>query len=178
MRSDAGRRVVQFQERARIDRYEILEPLGSGGMGEVYRGIDSRLGRAVAVKVLRSDLPHPEIPAETRARSTRLVGLEAHPNICTLHDVVDAGGQPALVMELLEGETLAERLSAGPLPIAEAISIASQVANALAAAHSKGVLHRDVKPGNIFLTSSGHVKVLDFGVAKLWATRTTNPNLR
>jgi serine/threonine protein kinase len=160
---------LQFQQKTRIDRYEIREPLGSGGMGQVYRGIDTRLGRAVAVKVLRSDIPDSQEFRQRLAHEAHVLSALSHPNICTLHDVVDAGGQPVLIMELLEGMTLAHRLSAGPIPIETVISVAAQTASALAAAHDKGVLHRDVKPGNIFLTSSGHVKVLDFGVAKLSA---------
>src|SRR5262249_52244039 len=100
------------------------------------------------------------------AHEARVLSALNHPNICTLYDVVDAEGQPALVMELLEGETLARRLSRSPISLPEVVNIGVQVASALGAAHQKGILHRDVKPGNIFILSSGHIKVLDFGLAK------------
>jgi Tol biopolymer transport system component len=158
---------MQFGPDARIDRYEICEPLGAGGMGEVYRGVDTRLGRSVAIKVLRSDLPQADELRHRLSHEAHVLSAINHPNICTLYDVVDFSGQPALIMELLEGSTLAQRMGGAPVPVGEVVRIGAQVASALAAAHNKGVLHRDVKPANIFLTSSGHVKVLDFGVAKL-----------
>jgi eukaryotic-like serine/threonine-protein kinase len=160
---------MQFGPKTRIDRYEIHEPIGAGGMGEVYRGLDTRLGRAVAIKVLRSDLLQARDLKQRLAHEAHVLSTMNHPNICTLHDVVDVNGQPALIMELLEGETLAQRLGTGSVTLEESVRIGAQVASALGAAHKKGILHRDIKPGNIFLTTSGHVKVLDFGLAKLLA---------
>src|ERR1043165_9727540 len=130
-------------------------------MGTVYRATDTRLPRSVAIKVL-SAAARPELTPRL-AHEARVLSSLSHPNICTLYDVIDAGGQPALIMELLEGETLAERLGRGPIPHFDVVSIGIQVASALGAAHRKGILHRDVNPGNIFILSSGHVKVLDFG---------------
>ena len=163
---------MQFRPKTRIDRYEIGEPLGAGGMGEIYSGVDTRLGRAVAIKVLRNDLPQAHDFQQRLINEAHVLSTLNHPNICTLHDVVDVDGQPALIMELLEGVTLAQRLGDKPLTLQEAVNIGVQVASALGAAHSKGILHRDIKPGNIFLTTSGHAKVLDFGLAKLWASAT------
>ncbi len=163
---------MQFRPKTRIDRYEIGEPLGAGGMGEIYSGFDTRLGRAVAIKVLRNDLPQVHDFQQRLIHEAHVLSTLNHPNICTLHDVVEVDGQPALIMELLEGVTLAQRLGDKSLTLQEAVNIGVQVASALGAAHSKGILHRDIKPGNIFLTPSGHAKVLDFGLAKLWASAT------
>src|SRR5947209_7566061 len=132
----------------------------------------TRLGRAVAIKVLRSDLPQAHELRQRLVHEAHILSTITHPNICTLHDVVYVDGQPALIMELLEGATLAQRLGTASVTLEEAVSIGTQVASALGAAHNKGVLHRDIKPGNIFLTASGHVKVLDFGLAKLWTSAT------
>ena len=155
----------------RLGPYEIVAPLGAGGMGEVYRARDSRLGRDVAVKVLPQHLSE---SAEVRARFEReakTVSSLNHPNICTLFDVgrapgaAGSAGTDYLVMELVEGETLAARLGRGALPIAEALRIGSQIADALDRAHRAGVVHRDLKPGNIMLTRSG-AKLMDFGLAR------------
>src|SRR5215831_11636938 len=140
----------------RLGPYEIVAPLGAGGMGEVYRANDIRLGRTVAVKICSEHL------SERFEREARAVAALNHPNICTLHDV----GPDYLVMELIEGPTLAERIERGPIPLREALEIARQIAEALQAAHEKGVVHRDLKPANIKLTEDGKVKVLDFGLAK------------
>lgn len=152
----------------RLGPYEIVAPLGSGGMGTVYRGKDSRLGRQVAIKLLRSDLA---IDAALRQRfevEARAAASLNHPHICTLHDVGNHEGHAFLVMELLEGETLAARLqrSTGGLPISDVFAIGAQVAEALAAAHWHQIVHRDVKPANIMLTKAG-AKLVDFGVARL-----------
>ena len=136
--------------------YRIESKLGEGGMGEVFRAIDTRLGRAVAIKITREQF-NARFEREARAISSL-----NHPNICTLHDI----GPNYLVMELVEGETIAARLKRGPLPLEEAIRYARQIAAALEAAHEKGIIHRDLKPGNIMLTRSG-AKVLDFGLARL-----------
>src|SRR5229473_2004927 len=135
--------------------YRIESKLGEGGMGEVFQAVDTRLGRAVAVKTTREQF------SERFEREARAIASLNHPNICTLHDV----GPNYLVMELVEGETLAERLKSGPLPMNTALVYASQIAAALAEAHAKGIVHRDLKPGNIMIAKSG-VKVLDFGLAK------------
>ena len=150
----------------RIGRYEILAPLGAGGMGEVYYARDPELERAVAIKVLTSSRDATSLQLERFQREARAIARITHPQICTIHDVGEVDGVPFLVMELLEGETLAERLERGPLPMDRALVSASQIAEALDAAHKKGVVHRDLKPSNVMLTPSG-VKLLDFGLAKL-----------
>ena len=150
----------------RLGPYEVLAPLGAGGMGEVYRGRDTRVGRTVAIKVLPSDVAG---DAERRARFEREAHVIAslnHPHICALHDVGSQDGTDFFVMEHLDGETLAARLARGPLPIDEALTLARQIADALDAAHSAGIVHRDLKPGNVMLVRSG-AKLLDFGLARL-----------
>ncbi|HEY0593085.1 MAG TPA: protein kinase [Thermoanaerobaculia bacterium] len=149
----------------RLGPYEIVAPLGAGGMGEVYRARDTRLDRTVAVKILPDE---PSRSGELRARfeqEARAISSLNHPNICTLHDVGRHDGIDYLVMELLDGETLADRLMRGPLPLAQVIRYGAEVARALAQAHRRGIVHRDLKPGNIMLTPRG-AKVLDFGLAK------------
>ena len=151
--------------RTRLGAYEIVAPLGAGGMGEVYRAQDSRLGRAVAVKVLPQHLStRPELRARFE-REARAVSALNHPNICTLHDVGREGDTDYLVMELIEGETLAHRLEKGPLPLADVLTLARQIAGALDRAHRAGIVHRDLKPGNVMLTKSG-AKLMDFGLAR------------
>jgi hypothetical protein len=149
----------------KLGPYEILAPLGAGGMGEVYRAHDSRLGRDVAIKVLP---PHLAAVPETRARferEARTISQLNHPHICTLFDIGRQADTDYLVMELLEGETLAHRLEQGPLPVAEVLALGGQIADALDRAHRAGVVHRDLKPGNIMLTKSG-AKLMDFGLAR------------
>jgi len=146
--------------------YRVLEKLGEGGMGEVYKARDTRLDRSVAIKVLPA---HVSADPERRARFEReakaIAGL-THPHICTLYDVGEHDGSTFLVMEHLTGETLAERLQKGPLPLEQALTVATEIADALSAAHRQGVVHRDLKPGNVMLTKAG-AKLLDFGLAKL-----------
>ncbi|MGH9511561.1 MAG: protein kinase domain-containing protein [Terriglobales bacterium] len=150
---------------AKLGPYEILSPLGAGGMGEVYRARDTRLGRTVAIKVLNSQLvANAELHARFE-REARMVSQLQHPHICVLHDVGHESDTDFLVMEFLEGESLAERLRRGPLPQAELLKIAIQIADALEKAHRAGVVHRDLKPGNVMLTKLG-AKLLDFGLAK------------
>jgi Tol biopolymer transport system component len=149
----------------RLGPYEILAPLGVGGMGEVYRAHDSRLGRDVAIKVLS---PHLAAAPEVRARferEARTISQLNHPHICTLHDIGHQDGVDYLVMELLEGDTLAHRLEKGPLPVAEVLTLGTQIADALDRAHRAGVVHRDLKPGNVMLTKGG-AKLMDFGLAR------------
>jgi Tol biopolymer transport system component len=145
--------------------YKILAPLGAGGMGEVYRAHDTRLGRDVAIKVLSSHLAAtPEIRARFE-REARTISQLNHPHICTLYDIGHEGDTDYLVMELLEGETLAHRLEKGPLPLAEVLALGVQVADALDVAHRRGIVHRDLKPANVMLTKSG-AKLMDFGLAR------------
>jgi serine/threonine protein kinase len=148
----------------RLGPYAILAPLGAGGMGEVYRARDTRLGRDVAVKVLSPDLSE---KVEARARfeaEARTISSLNHPHICTLFDVGREDAIEYLVMELMEGETLGERLARGALPMSDTLRIGVQVADALDRAHRAGVVHRDLKPGNVMLTRSG-AKLMDFGLA-------------
>ena len=150
----------------RLGHYTVVELLGAGGMGEVYRAHDSRLGRDVAVKILRRSPSDPESVARF-SREARAVGGLNHPHIVSVFDVGTADGIPYLVTEVLEGETLRARLDRGALPYRKAVDCGVQVAQALDAAHGRGIWHRDVKPANAFITSDGRVKLLDFGVAKL-----------
>jgi len=148
--------------------YKILGPLGAGGMGEVYRASDSRLGRDVAIKVLPSHLAStPEVRARFE-REARTISRLSHPHICTLFDIGHQNGIDYLVMELIEGETLAHRLQKGPLPVAELLTLGKQIAEALDRAHQAGVVHRDLKPGNVMLTRGG-AKLMDFGLARAHA---------
>ena len=153
----------------RLGNYEIRSLLGVGGMGEVYRAHDSKLGREVALKVLPPAFTHdPERLARFKREARMLASLN-HPNIAAIYGFEESGGRHFLVLELVPGQTLAERAAAGPLPVPEALTICGQVAEALEAAHAKAVIHRDLKPANIKVTPEGRVKVLDFGLAKAFA---------
>jgi Tol biopolymer transport system component/tRNA A-37 threonylcarbamoyl transferase component Bud32 len=157
---------------SRVGPYQILEPIGAGGMGEVYKASDTRLERVVAVKVLpRHWADHAEMRQRFEREAQTLASLN-HPHICVLHDVGRHGDADFLVMEYLEGETLAARLERAPLALGDALKIALEIVDALDKAHRKGVIHRDLKPSNVMLTESG-TKLLDFGLAK-WATGTSN----
>ena len=161
---------------ARLGPYQIEAAIGAGGMGEVYKARDTRLDRTVAIKVLPAELSSdPERRARFEREAKTIAGL-THPHICTLYDVGEHDGTTFLVMEHLAGQTLADRLLKGPLPFAQALDIAAQIADALDAAHKHGIIHRDLKPGNVMLTTGGAgrsglttAKLLDFGLAKLAA---------
>jgi Tol biopolymer transport system component len=148
-----------------IGPYRIIGPLGSGGMGEVFRAHDTKLGRDVAIKLLPAAAAQDTAARARFEREARMLAALHHPHIATIFGVEDAGGTPALVMELVDGQTLDERISGGPLPASQVIRIARQIVDALDAAHEKGIVHRDLKPSNIKLTSDETVKVLDFGLA-------------
>ena len=146
--------------------YEIQSQIGAGGMGEVYKARDTRLDRTVAIKVLPAHLADRPEARERFEREARTIAGLNHPHICTLHDIGRQDGIDFLVMEYLEGDTLAARLLRGPLPVEQVLQYAIEIADALDKAHRKGAIHRDIKPGNIMLTKSG-AKLLDFGLAKL-----------
>ena len=151
---------------ARLGPYVIVAPLGAGGMGEVYRARDSKLDRDVAVKVLPERVAQDDEARSRFEREAKIVGSLSHPNILAIHDFGAQDGVAYAVMELLEGETLHDRLEGGALPLKKCVDHALQIARGLAAAHEKGVVHRDLKPQNIFVTPQGHVKILDFGLAR------------
>jgi len=160
----------------RLGPYEILSAVGAGGMGEVYRARDTRLDRIVAIKVLPPHLADKPELRERFEREARTIASLNHPHICVLHDIGHQEGTDFLVLEYLEGETLAERLKKGPLPLEQVLQYAIEIADALDKAHRKGITHRDLKPGNIMLTKSG-AKLLDFGLAKLRQETTPTPNI-
>src|SRR3990170_5538134 len=159
---------------SRLGPYEILAPLGAGGMGEVYRARDSRLGRDVALKVLPDRLANDPGLRGRFEREAKAVAALSHPNILALFDLGKEGGRDWAVPELLEGETLRQRLDAGPLAARKAAEYGVQIARGLAAAHDRGVVHRDLKPENLFLTRDGVVKILDFGLARQAAPTLTS----
>ena len=143
--------------------------LGKGGMGEVYQAKDRKLGRDVAIKVLPEEFAKDADRVARFQREAKLLASLNHPNIAAIYGLEESGGTNFLVLELVEGETLADRIKAGPIPVEESLKLALQIAEALEAAHEKGVIHRDLKPANIKVTPDGKVKVLDFGLAKAFA---------
>jgi eukaryotic-like serine/threonine-protein kinase len=168
---------VSLASGTRLGPYEIAALIGVGGMGEVYRARYSNLGRDVAIKALPDTFAQdPERLARFEREAHTLASLN-HPNIATIHDLKGIEGSKYLILELVEGETLAERIALGPLVLDEALDIARQIAEALGAAHEKGIVHRDVKPANVKITPDGRVKVLDFGLAKIYESTTTSPDL-
>src|SRR5271156_2450113 len=151
----------------KLGPYEIVAPIGAGGMGEVYRAKDTRLGRDVAIKVLPEGFARDADRLRRFEQEARAVAALNHPNILAIHDIGEYNGAPFLVSELLEGHSLREELNSGALPTRRAVEDASQIAQGLAAAHDKGIVHRDLKPENVFVTKDGRLKILDFGLAKL-----------
>jgi serine/threonine protein kinase len=146
--------------------YEITALLGKGGMGEVYRARDAKLKREVAIKFLPEEFSSDRDRTNRFQREAEVLASLNHPNIGAIYDLEEANGSRFLVLELVEGETLAERIARGPLPLEEALDIAQQICEALEAAHEKGIIHRDLKPANVKVSPDGKVKVLDFGLAK------------
>src|SRR3972149_2173226 len=152
-----------------LGHYEITNKIGKGGMGEVYQAKDRKLGRDVAIKVLPEEFAKDAGRVARFQREAKLLAALNHPNIAAIHVLEEFGGIQFLVLELVEGETLAEQLKRGPIPVEESLKLALQITEALEAAHEKGVIHRDLKPANIKVTPEGKVKVLDFGLAKAFA---------
>ncbi len=165
-----------MQVGSRLGPYEILSPLGAGGMGEVYRATDTRLERDVAIKALPPHLAADPDRLARFQREAKVLASLSHPNIAAIHDLEEVNGQRYLVLELVEGESLANRLKRGPVPVIEALTIARQIAEALEAAHEKGIIHRDLKPGNVMVTPQDRVKVLDFGLARTADGATSSAN--
>ena len=160
-----------------LGHYEIVSPLGKGGMGEVWRARDSKLGREVAIKTLPEEFAQDEERLARFEREAKLLASLNHPNIAAIYGLEEDNGTRFLVLELVEGDTLADQLKRGAIPVEESLKLALQIAEALEAAHEKGVIHRDLKPANIKVTPDGKVKVLDFGLAKAFASDGKDKNL-
>src|SRR5437667_728473 len=161
----------------KLAHYEITQHLGSGGMGDVYQATDSKLGRSVAIKFLPKAFSHDNERVARFQREARVLASLNHPNIAAIHGLEEFGGRKFLVMELVTGETLAERIKRGPIPVDESLNIAKSICEALESAHEKGIIHRDLKPANVKITPDGKVKVLDFGLAKAFETEASKANL-
>src|SRR6516162_1371074 len=161
----------------RLGSHEITALLGKGGMGEVYRARDLKLKREVAIKILPEEFSSDADRVVRFQREAEVLASLNHPNIAGIYDLQEANGSRYLVLELVEGETLADRLARGPIPVEQALNIAIQICEALEAAHYKGIVHRDLKPANIKITADGKVKVLDFGLAKAIDKRAVTVNI-
>src|SRR4030095_15008881 len=161
----------------KLAHYEITSHLGSGGMGDVYQATDTKLGRSVAIKFLPEAFSHDTERVARFQHEARVLASLNHSNIAAIHGLEESGERKFLVMALVEGETLADRIKRGPIPVDESLHIAKQICEALEAAHEKGIIHRDLKPANVKITPDGKAKVLDFGLAKVFEPEASKANL-